>query len=172
MTKAIVVIGFLVSFSAGLIVGMETRRTTTAAPTTRPSGRGSFITAELNLTPQQQEEMKKIWSDQSSHNWRDQEDHRRQFRKERDEAIAALVPAGEKSKLDDISKKYSEHLATMDREMRDGFQKKVEATNAILTPEQRSKYAEFLRRHQWGGRERETTKRSDAGATTRSSLRP
>jgi len=35
MTKAIVIVGFLVAFAAGLIVGIETRHTSIAAPTTR-----------------------------------------------------------------------------------------------------------------------------------------
>jgi len=65
MTKLIVIIGFAVSFAAGLMVGMDSRRAgnaSHASPTTHPSY-PSWLVAELNLAPKQQEEMQKIWSE-------------------------------------------------------------------------------------------------------------
>jgi hypothetical protein len=50
MTKIVVIIGFVVSFAAGLIVGVASRTTSVAAPaTTRPT-RVGWLASELNLT--------------------------------------------------------------------------------------------------------------------------
>ena len=72
MTKFVVIVGFAVAFAAGLIVGAEMRQSSVASPvtpanpttqsSTRPSRRG-YLPTELNLSAQQQDEMKKIWSD-------------------------------------------------------------------------------------------------------------
>jgi Spy/CpxP family protein refolding chaperone len=197
MTKLVVIIGFAVAFAAGLIVGLESRQTSigsTAAPAaTRPSGgRGpgpGWLTSELNLNPQQQEQMKQIWSEVARHGRGEQEDRRRQLRSERDDAIAALVPAQDKEKYEQIRKNYSDQMAAMDQDMRSRFDEAVKKTKDILTPEQRTKYDEILSRHQGdrggprggpggpGGPERHrdpTTRRGDfgGGATPRSSSQP
>jgi Spy/CpxP family protein refolding chaperone len=163
MAKVIVIIGFIVSFAAGLIVGIGTRQTSIASPAaTRPSDRGSWLTSELNLSPTQRDELKKIWSETASHGWRDQEDRRRQLRREREEAIAALVKADDKARLEAISKNYSDQLAAMEHESRTAFQDAVKRTKEVLTAEQRTKYEELLQRHQWdrGGRDRESTRQT------------
>ena len=192
MTKLIVIIGFVVSFAAGLIVGIESRQTSIASTpgtaTTRPShGPGpGMLAAELNLSPQQQEAMKQIWSEMAKHGRGEQEDHRRQLRTERDDAIASLIRVEDKEKYDQIRKNYSDQTAAMDKEMRSRFDEAVRRTNEILSPEQQAKYKEFLSRHQFdrggprgggpGGPERNresTTRRGDfGGATPRPSSQP
>ena len=163
MTKVVVIIGFLVSFAAGLIVGLETKQASiaspTAPPTTSPSrGRGGGgpgqLAAELNLSPDQQEKMKAIWSDVAKHGRGENEERRRQLRSERDDAIAALVPAADKDKFEQIKKTYSDQMTAMDKEMRVRFDEAVKKTREILTAEQRAKYDEILARHQFdrGGR--------------------
>ena len=193
MTKLVVIIGFVVSFAAGLIVGIESRQTSIASTTpgtatTRPShGPGpGILAAEWNLTPQQQEAMKQIWSEMAKHGRGEQEDHRRQLRTERDDAIASLIRVEDKEKYDQIRKNYSDQTAAMDKEMRSRFDEAVKRTNEILSPEQQAKYKEFLSRHQFdrggprggpgGGPERNresTTRRGDSGgATPRPSSQP
>jgi Spy/CpxP family protein refolding chaperone len=154
MVKLVVTFGFLLAFAAGLVVGMEKSSSTPAAPgpATHPSGpRG--MAAELNLSTEQQDQMKKIWSDvaQRGRGQPQQGEHRMQLRQERDEAIANLVHPEDKDKYDQIQKSFRDQVDAMDREMRDAFEKAVKATDEILTPEQRTKYHEMLAKHQPGG---------------------
>ena len=183
MTKLVVTIGFIVSFLAGVMVGISAQRRSMMAtdsatvPSTRPSHRGGWMAAELNLTPQQEEQMKQIWSDAARGGGRgEHEDRRRQFRRERDEAIAQLIRPEDKSRYDEVMKNYSAQTDAMDAEMRKNFEDAVRRTKELLTPEQRTKYEDMLKRRSrdygrdGGGRDRETTRRSaDAGATSRPS---
>jgi Spy/CpxP family protein refolding chaperone len=156
MTKVVVIIGFVLSFAAGLIVGLETKQTSVASPasppTTNPShghGGPGQLAVELNLTPDQQEKMKTIWSDVAKHGRGENEDRRRQLRSERDDAVTALIPAADKEKFEQIKKNYSDQMAAMDKEMHARFDEAVKKTREILTAEQRSKYDEILARHQF-----------------------
>lgn len=168
MAKAILVIGFIIAFAAGMVIGLEVRRQAVAAPATRPTGRGpGFLTAELNLSPEQQEQMKQIWSETAHRGGRDQEEKRRQIRKERDEAIAALIPAGSREQYDQALKTYTERSGALEREWRASFQSAIERTKAMLTSEQRTKYEEILKRHEAERKEREQGRRSNDSATSR-----
>jgi Spy/CpxP family protein refolding chaperone len=151
MTKVVVVVGFLVAFAAGFVVGSQSRHPA-AVPATRPSHHGGWLVAELNLTPQQQEQMKQIWSETAWRGGGDREERRRKLAEARDQAIAALIRPEDKGRYDRIVKDYAEQMAAMDREWRGSFQAAVERTKQILSPEQRAKYEELLQRHQ---RERE-----------------
>jgi Spy/CpxP family protein refolding chaperone len=165
MTRLVVIIGFCVAFAAGLTVGLAKRgnveqSTAPAAPTSRSSHRGSsFLASELSLTPDQQEQLKKIW--EPSRGGRDEhERRRRELREKRDGAVEALIRDEDKAKFQQAMDDYRKGQEALDREMREGFRSKVEATKKILTPEQTVKYEEFLSRRDWGrDRERPTTTR-------------
>ena len=169
MAKIFLIIGFLVAFGAGVVVGPKIWHQAAAAPTTRPSHQGGWLTTELNLTPDQQEQMKKIWSDTAHRGNREQEDRRRQFRKDRDDAIAALINPQDREKYDQVLKAYAERNAAMDREWRNSYLAAVERTKQILTVEQRNKYEELLknREAEHAARERESGRRVDDRATSR-----
>ena len=158
MTKVVVIIGFLVSFSAGLVVGMSVRRqpipiVSNPEPATKrerptPPGPGSFLASHLKLSRDQREVMDKIWSEPFGRGRWEQDKKRRQYRDERDEAIAALVRPAEYEKYDQVLKTYSERLAELDKEAKAAFDKAVENTKKILNPEQLQKYEDFLTKHQ------------------------
>ena len=63
---------------------------------------------------------------------REQEDRRRQYRRERDEAIAALIHPEDKGDYDQILKVYSEKVGEMEREWRTSFQASVEKTARVV----------------------------------------
>ena len=169
MAKLLLVFGFLVAFCAGVAVGPKLWPAAMALPTTRPTDRESWLTTELNLTPEQQEQMKKIWSDTAHRGNRESEDRRRQFRKERDDAIAALISPGDKEKYEQVLKTYADRDAAINRQWWDSYQATVERTKQILTAEQRLKYEELLKNRQaaHAARERETGRRVDDRATSR-----
>jgi Spy/CpxP family protein refolding chaperone len=159
MTKLVVIIGFAVAFAAGLIIGIESRRSGAAAtpaptvssagPSTRPMRRGGgWLNSELNLSPDQQQRLNRIWSEMARNGRREQEEKRRALRSERDEEIAALVGEAKKGQYEAIQAHYSDQLKTLDRESRAAFQTAVEDTRQVLTPEQRARYDELLARHQ------------------------
>jgi Spy/CpxP family protein refolding chaperone len=180
MTKLVVIIGFCVAFAAGLTVGLSRQRgvdqtAAPAAPTSRPSHRGSsFLASELNLTPEQQEQLKHIW--ESSGGGRSEHEKRRaELREKRDAAMEALIPAQDKPKFQQAMDDYRAGLDGMDREMRDRFRKNVDETKKVLTPEQRVKYEEFVKTHSpptsgrgdWGrDRDRDSAGRSEAATQT------
>jgi Spy/CpxP family protein refolding chaperone len=82
-------------------------------------------------------------------NPREQRERRDKCRAERDQAIVALLTPEQKTRYDEIWKNYREKNETMDKELREDFQKKVEQTIEILNPEQRTKYQELLAKRQF-----------------------
>jgi len=150
-------------------VGIESRRAT-APPKTRSDRCDGWLAAELNLTPEQREQLKAIWSETASRGGHDREDRRRQLYRERDAAIVALIRPEDKPRYEEILKSHAEQVAALDREWHESFQTAIEKTKEILSPEQRSKYEELLQRHQkergsrdWhrGERDRENGRRRD-----------
>jgi Spy/CpxP family protein refolding chaperone len=169
MAKLLLIVGFLVSFGAGVAIGPKLWRQAAAMPTTRPAHQGGWLTTELSLSTEQQEQLKTIWSDTAHRGGREQEDRRRQFRKEREEAIAALIKVEDKEKYDQVLKVYADRNAAMEREWRNSYLAAVERTKQILTPDQRRRYEELLknREAEHAARERETGRRVDDRATSR-----
>jgi Spy/CpxP family protein refolding chaperone len=151
LPKVVLITGFLIAFAAGLVVGLGVRKEAVAGAATggatRPS-RHSFLTTELGLTQAQQEQMRKIWSDAAHRGGREQDERRRQFRKERDDAVAALVPEADKPKYEAANKQYAERMAAMEKEWRASYAGAVERTKQILTDEQRQKYEELLKKQE------------------------
>jgi Spy/CpxP family protein refolding chaperone len=194
MTKLVVIFGFLVAFAAGVIVGSSRQQlqqqqvTTSAAQTTAPAtrpNRESELNALLNLRPEQQQALKKIWSEIADRGRKEHDERRRELRRQRDEKIAALFSPADKAKFDQVHKDYEAQTQALEREMRSAFQRSVEQTKEVLDPDQRTKYEEWLRKRQWdrgprGGpdrgdrnRERDSNRKpADAGATSGPSTQP
>src|SRR5690348_1714870 len=104
-TKLLILAGFLVAFAAGLVVGVQNRQIAAlsrpgsagspAVPTTGSATRpahhhGGMLTEALGLSPDQQTQLNAIWSAIASQG-RERDEARRQSRKERDDAIVALI---------------------------------------------------------------------------------
>jgi Spy/CpxP family protein refolding chaperone len=189
MTKVVLVIGFVVAFCAGLVSGLAVRgrealATVSAPAATRPvgpGGPGGLLAAELGLTAEQREQMNRIWGE-NARSLRHQQDQRRaQFRKEREDAIAALIRPEDRAKYDEVLRAHAQHMTDLEHELRGSWQKGVEETRKILTPEQRVKYEDFLKRREaeragGGGRDRgdhdqqqqqQQNRRADDRATSR-----
>lgn len=152
MTKLIVILGFALSFGAGMVVGIGTQRASAPPPpATRPhGGPAGWLAAQLKLTPEQQQQLNKIWSEIAHRGGREQDERRRQLRRERDDAITALIRSEDRAAYDDILKNYDQQKSALDREWRAGFERAVEETMKILTPEQRARYEEIRKqRQQW-----------------------
>jgi Spy/CpxP family protein refolding chaperone len=168
-TRIIVVIGFVIAFVAGAVVGLQLRTTPVQATVQPVQGqRPSWLRSELNLSNEQNEQMKNIW--EGLHNsGRSYEERRHRFREERDEAIAALLAPGVMGDYDRILADFNNKLNALAQERDKAFQEAVEKTKKILTPEQRTKYEEFLKRREPGAGERggRGGRRSDSRPATR-----
>lgn len=166
MTKTVVLVCFLVAFAAGLAVGFQNRGPAAESEQPKTQRCGGWLSAELNLTPEQKEQLDNIWSETARYGGRERMERRRQLYRERDEAIVALIRPEDQSKYDEILKKHTENMAALDREWRDSFHAAVEQTKQILTAEQREKYERLIeRRHKdRGPRDRYRGKRGRGAA--------
>lgn len=147
MTKLVVFVGFFVAFAAGFTVGLRPRPAV-PPPTTRPSRPGGWLAAELKLTPEQQEQLDRIWEDTAFRGRHEREDQRRTLIRERDEAIVGLIRPEDKPKYEALMQDYAQRLDALEDEWKVAFQAAVERTKEILTPEQRAKYEAIRERHE------------------------
>ena len=133
------VLVFVVALGSGAVIGWNLPHHRNSP---RPQER-SWLADELKLTSDQREKMRSIWSAmlpegqgrQGRHN-----DTRRQLIRERDEGIAALIPAEKKADYEKVLAHFQQQEEEMSREREKAFAKAVEQTKLILNPEQRVKY--------------------------------
>jgi len=138
MTKSrlVVILSFVLAFAAGLAAGLLAGRGSGS-----PHGR-SYLTRKLNLTPQQREQMRKIWAE-SMGQIRQQ---REVLEKERDQAVRAILTEEQQEKYDEIMRDFSSKVAALSETRRKTFQEAVEQTKKILNESQRRKYEELLKK--------------------------
>jgi Spy/CpxP family protein refolding chaperone len=151
MTRLVVLLGFAVSFSAGLMVGLISDHGPSKPDDKPPRDRSSWLAEQLKLTPEQIRQMQEIWSETARRGGREQGDRRQQLRRQRDEAIAALVPESRRQDYERILAEYAAANEAIENEWRGSFDRAVARTKEILTPEQRERYEQLLSRQGWDG---------------------
>ncbi len=135
-TRLILICSFIICFAAGVAAGFL------GGVLVRPAPRHheSRMTRGLNLTPQQTEQMDKIWP------WppprRDQDPRMAALDKDREQAVTALLGEDLKAKYDDLISQYSAKRRAL-REQEDA--ERVEQTRKILGPDQFAKFQERLK---------------------------
>lgn len=155
MTKLIVITGFIVAFAAGLMAGFAWKGNpvAAAAPSSSsqpgansggPRGPGSWIAQQLSLTPDQQKQMKDIWSEVSHRGGREARDKRGQIRREQEEAIAKLVREEDKAAYQKIVDDAKAKIDALEAEGKRSFENAVIKTKAILNADQLKKYEGIL----------------------------
>jgi len=145
-TKAILVVAFLLAFAAGTSVGLFATKAPPASPPPRPDRPNSFLERELNLTVEQKEQMKTIWSDVMAPGGRGQFDRRAALAQERDQAVVALLTEEQRSRYDAVLKDYADKVEALQQDRKRAFDEARERTKAILTPEQAEKYDQLMKR--------------------------
>lgn len=141
-------VSFAVVFAAGVVAGLLLARSA------RPAHRRSWLASELGLTPEQQQQMRKIWSEPDQRSaMRGDLERRRALRQWRDEALRALLTEEQKARHDALVHQYEQKLAELNEERRKAFEETMERTKEILTESQRKKYEKLLEwRHGLRGR--------------------
>jgi len=143
--------GFVLAFAAGGAVGILAGPEAVPPPREPRPGPGPFLGHELRLSPEQQEQMKRIWDETVGRHEKRWEQQRMELMKQRDEQMAAFQ-AG-------LSDEQRERFRQIDADFRQGMgqsmeekgrlvQQAVEQTRSILTDEQKKRYEEmrWLRR--------------------------
>jgi Spy/CpxP family protein refolding chaperone len=141
------IVTFLVVFAAGAAVG----RLWSAPPRHRTS-RASWLAQELKLSPEQQKSIELIWAAAMRESRKAQEDRRNTQRKERDEAVQALLTEEQKAQYQQIMSDYDRAREESSTERKTAFDDAVARTKSILTEEQREKYDELMTRFPPGER--------------------
>src|SRR5688572_3936722 len=121
-TKLIIIIGFVLAFSAGVVVGVLRQRQMAIAapaatqPTTLPAER-NWLSRELGLSREQAEQVRKIW-DSAMRSAGDPEDRMRDLRRERERKITALLRVEDIPQYDAILQHYNDKVAQFLRDHR------------------------------------------------------
>ena len=100
-------------------------------------------------------------------NMRQHEEKRRELRRLRDEQILSLVPDQKRAEYDAVLERYSSANEDLEKEMRASFERNVELTKQLLTPDQRAKYETI--REMW---QRDRGPRRDRGPDNDNTTRP
>jgi len=134
---------FVLALGAGLVVGMAAAKRGAAAqmtPAAQPQQRPKLAVA-LNLTPQQQEQMKAIWSGVMQGT----NDRRKALDKDRDDAINRLFTSEQKAEYDRIQAEYNARSSDLKTDRQRHIDEAVEQTKKILNDAQRQKYEQMVK---------------------------
>jgi Spy/CpxP family protein refolding chaperone len=110
----------------------------------------SFVVQQLNLTPDQTLKMNQVWSD-VARSGTEMEDRRRQLRRERDEAVDALLQADSKDAYAKIKESYAQSNDAIEAEWKKAYDGAISQTKEFLSAEQQTQYEAILARNRWPG---------------------
>ena len=160
--RIILVVCFLAAFGAGIAAGVALTRPP------RPEPRKPWIEEELNLTGEQREKMREIWSEVMGKLREYQRDQRQTLQQERDEAIQNLLSVPQRAEYAQILEIYARESAALNEAARKAFEEATKRTKEILTEEQQEAYDRMLReragRRRHGSHGRKEVEGSGAGA--------
>ncbi|HWB54506.1 MAG TPA: hypothetical protein VG722_09945 [Tepidisphaeraceae bacterium] len=166
MNKTIVTIllGFLLTFAAGVVVGLVPARHMFPPP---PPPDRSWLADQLHLTKDQRDQMQQIWSEVMPHPRDQMMDKRHELQRQRDDAVRDMLTPEQRKKFDDIVHTYDQSFADLQKERGKAIQEAIARTKLILNPEQRQKYEEILKHREadhanWEHRHHPTTRPPEA----------
>ena len=132
---------FVVALGAGVVAGMLASRLPAAgAP---ENSDNTWLPEKLQLSPQQQEQMRGIWENATDtvHNC---SDNRARLQKDFDEAVFEMLSPEQKARHNDLRNEYQKRIKILEADQAAAFNRAVAQTNRILTPEQQKKYQQIL----------------------------
>jgi hypothetical protein len=134
-TKAIILMGFVLALGAGVAVGMLGSR---ALP--QPSDRRARFIQELELTPQQEDQMKGIWMNLMQTKGREYAEAFRSIEQQRASAIQALLNEEQKQKSEAINQEFAKQGQELWKRAEQDFESATQKTRQILSPSQQEKF--------------------------------
>jgi Spy/CpxP family protein refolding chaperone len=138
----------VIALSAGIVAGILAARlpVARAAQTTADAssvGEGS-LSQELDLTPDQQAQMRSIWEPVRGH-VHETFQYAQRLQKERDEALVALLNDEQKARFEKISQDFANRFQELSKSRDRTFTDAVQKTRRLLNDIQRKKYDEILK---------------------------
>jgi Spy/CpxP family protein refolding chaperone len=174
--KLVVIVGFLLAFGAGLVVGLSGARRlengVSQKPTTPPTTRRGFagLAAVLKLTPEQAKQIEQLRTKTMTEVTRERDDRSAVIHRQRDEKVVALVGAEKKDELDKVLAASQDDMRQLMGERPKAFDKMDEEIRKVLSDEQWKQY-QSLQAARRGGRGDGTHRgpggRGGPGAATR-----
>ncbi|HVT89087.1 MAG TPA: Spy/CpxP family protein refolding chaperone [Tepidisphaeraceae bacterium] len=147
------VIGLAVlSLAAGVAAGFVASRVSAASASLPSPADSTPLTVELQLTPDQRDQMRDIWETVRS-SVRNVFDDAQRLEKQRDDAMIALLNDEQKARFEKLSQTYADRFNQLTQKRDQTFQDAVERTRKLLTEEQRVKYEAILKAHLPAGAE-------------------
>jgi Spy/CpxP family protein refolding chaperone len=146
-SQLIISLTFVGLFVAGGVSALVVDRYVSDAVRPEPERRGprSFVGDKLDLTPDQHEKMREIWSNLREQQSALMSEGRRAIQQQRDEQLRSVLTAGQQKQFDDINANYEARMAELRENSDKAFQNAVQRTREMLTPDQRAKYDEMLK---------------------------
>lgn len=139
-TRVVLLLCFLAALGAGVCVGLLWKQ-----QAVRPMHEGWL--SELNLTSDQQEKIRAIWTEaMKNSDWQGQREKREAAQKERDEAVKALLPAEQRPRYEEILAAYQKKADEISQAGRKARDEAYEQTKALLTEDQRVLYDELRKK--------------------------
>ena len=132
----------VVALSAGVVAGVLASRM--PGSQSAPGAEQTPLAAELNLTPEQQAQMKEIWEGVRGRVHQSFEEAQK-LQKQRDDALVAILNDQQKAEFEKISKNFADRFDQIASGRDRSFQEAVEKTKKLLNDEQRKKYDEILK---------------------------
>jgi hypothetical protein len=137
-SKIFILAVFVIALGAGITLGMLFERRSFADSAKGPP----HIARELNLTEDQDIQMHAIWSKvKASH--AQSVPRRDALLKQKDEAVAGILTAEQKTRFADVVKDYDIKIQQLDQDVKTVEDAAVLETNKILTEPQRKKFEEM-----------------------------
>lgn len=157
--KLLAGIALLLAYAAGIATGWAGYTLAGEQPPP-PRDRGSWLSHELRLSPEQKEKMEVIWSREARG---DDRSTVRDLYDARNNEVRALLTEEQQATFDEIYRAFDQKREAVFAERRARHQKSVEETMAILTPEQQEKYKTIVEdlEKRGPGRERGLPSRGD-----------
>jgi len=137
-TRLLLIVSFVFVFAAGLALGFLAERARH-----RPH-RPSWLGERLDLTAEQREQMREIWSGVAGEMGGAHRDELRALREERDQAMQDLLTESQKAEHERLQQEYEDKVAELAAAREAAFEEAVRRTKEILTPEQRKQYEHML----------------------------
>lgn len=143
-TRWPVVLGFVVALGAGAVLGVAQDRVRNGG------GRESWLAAQLDLTPEQQEQIRQVWSEVMSQHGKAYREQRDQLRVQRDAMLRELLNDEQRVRHDAIVAEFERRLEDLGKQKAAAIESAIERTKQLLSPEQRRRYEELLlNKDQW-----------------------
>jgi len=141
--KTLLLVAFAMVLTAGVVIGSALREN----KGDRHNG-PTWLAEELNLTAEQQDRMKEIWSGVRDKTRGYDSDARREIADKRDEAIRELLTDEQIPRFEEIQSEYDREKEKLQEAWKAPFEEAMQKTREVLTPEQLTKFEE-LREKRW-----------------------